>query len=343
MVLVKAETTRRQARQRRAERRLGLAPGETPAAGLRRMAIAQAEFAAESLTAADSAGTGKAVHEARKAIKRARAIVRLLEGELGQETSAREQSRLRAAAAGLAGARDAEVMLATLDDLSRRHRKKLAKRKGVARLCRRLASDRKTAERVLFEPANRLRVASELRAFAAGACAWQLGERSGIDPIEAGLRKVYASGRKRMAKASGKRGGRMRTMHQWRKRVKDLRYAAEALQRHAPSGAGGRGRKHARSVRAAKESKWLAGLAANADELGEMLGEEHDLAVLGQWISDHGASAGAGRSTRRRLHKLIRRRRAKLRRRALKRGRSLYKLGPKKFIARVARADARLS
>ena len=305
------------------------------------MAVAQAEIAAERLVGADSAGAGKAVHDARKAIKRTRTIVRLLEADLGHERSAREQTSLRAAAASLAGARDAEVLLETLDDLTKRHRKKLGKRKSVARLRRRLAADRRAAERSLLEPANRLRVATELQAFAARASAWQLDERPGIDPIEAGLRRVYASGRERMAKASGKRGGRMHTMHRWRKRVKDLRYAAEALQRHAPSSASRR--KRARSARESKERKWLADLARGADELGELLGEEHDLAVLGEWISDHGASAGAGRSTRRKLHKLIRRRRAKLRRRALRTGKSLYESKPRRFIARVARADARLS
>ncbi|HEX4435281.1 MAG TPA: CHAD domain-containing protein [Solirubrobacteraceae bacterium] len=343
MVLVRAETGRRQARRRRSERRLGLTSGETPVEGLRRMAVAQAEIAAESLSATDSTGSEKAVHEARKSIKRARAIVRLLEGELGHETSEREQSRLRTAAAGLADARDAEVMLATLEDLTKRHRKKLGKRKGVARLHRHLAADRKVAERDLAEPANRLRVASELRAFSAGADAWQLGDRPAIDPIAGALQSLYSSGRKRMAKAGGKQGGRMHTMHRWRKRVKDLRYAAEALQRHDSSSTGREDRKRARSARAAKERRWLADLATSADELGELLGEEHDLAVLGQWISDHGASAGAGSATRRRLHKLIRRRRAKLRRRALRRGRVLYKRKPRKFMARVARAYARLS
>jgi CHAD domain-containing protein len=342
MVLVRAEATRRQARRRRPERRLGRAPGETLPEGLRRMAVTQAEIAAADLTTADSAGAGKAVHEARKSIKRARAIVRLLEGELGHKRSAREQSRLRAAAAGLAGARDAEVMLATLEGLTRRHRKKLGRRKGVARLRGHLTAERQAAKRVLLEPANRLRVASELRAFAGRARAWQLDDRPGIDPIEAGLRNVYASGRRRMTKAAGKRGTRMRTMHRWRKRVKDLRYAAEALQRSAhPSG--GRGGKRGRSTRMSEESGWLADLATGADELGELLGEEHDLAVLGQWLSDHGASAGAGRSTRRGLHKLIRRRRRKLRRRALRRGRALYERKPRRFIARVARAYARLS
>jgi CHAD domain-containing protein len=338
MVIVRAETHRRQARRRRSERRLGLAPGETLPEGLRRMAVAQAESAAAELTAADSTSAAKAVHEARKSIKRLRTIVRLLEGELGPETSARTQSTLRAAAAGLAGARDAEVMLTTLDDLIGRHPKKLGKRKGIARLRRRLAAERQAAERALLEPANRLRVASELTAFAARACDWRLADRSGIAPIETGLRSVYASGRRRMAKAAGKRGGRMRTMHAWRKRVKDLRYAAEALQRPAP--ASGRGRKRTRSR---AESAWLRDLAKGADELGELLGEEHDLAVLGQWISDHGASAGAGRPSRRRLHKLIRRRRAKLRRRALRRGRALYQRKPRRFLARVARAYSRLS
>jgi CHAD domain-containing protein len=304
------------------------------------MAVTQTEIAVENLTTAEDASAAKAVHEARKSVKRTRAIVRLLEGELGHETYAREQASLRAAAAGLAGARDAEVLSETLDALVGRHRKKLGRRKGVARLRRRLAAERDGAERALLEPANRLRVASELQGFAARAGAWRLESRSGIDPVEAELKNVYAEGRRRMAKATGKRGGRMATMHRWRKRVKDLRYSAEALQRRDPARAG---RKRTRSARATKAGRWLANLAHDADELGELLGEEHDLAVLGQWISEHCASAGAGRSTQRKLHKLIRRRRAKLRRRALRRGKALYKRGPRKFIVRVARAHSELS
>jgi hypothetical protein len=86
------------------------------------------------------------------------------------------------------------------------------------------------------------------------------------------------------------------------------------------------------------QAKWLRRLGKRADRLGEMLGEEHDLAVLGAWISAHGAAAGAGRASRRRLLKLIARRRRKLRRRALREGRELYRRKPQPFLRRVDKA-----
>ena len=79
-------------------------------------------------------------------------------------------------------------------------------------------------------------------------------------------------------------------------------------------------------------------LAGRSDELGELLGEEHDLAVFGAWLSEHGKAAGAGRATRRRLRGQIVRRRRKLRRRALRKSRRLYARKPRAFLRRVARA-----
>jgi hypothetical protein len=123
-------------------------------------------------------------------------------------------------------------------------------------------------------------------------------------------------------------------MHQWRKRVKDLRYSAEILGRPELPRHGSRSRK----ARARAEARWLCRLAARADELGELLGEEHDLAVFGEWLSSEGKGTGLRRGTRRRLEKLIAARRAELRRRALRDGKRLYRRSPKAFIARVRRA-----
>jgi CHAD domain-containing protein len=340
VVLARAEGQRRQARRRRAELGLGLSRAETLPAGLRRMALAQADLAIEHLQAPGDGDGGRAVHEVRKAIKRLRTIVRLLEGQLGPVGSAREHATLRAAAAGLAEARDAEVMLNTLEGLLKRHPKKLGG-KGVRRLRRHLAAERDRARRRALEPANRLRVEEELRTFRVRAAHWELHGVSGARAVDPGLRLLYAQGRRRMVRAAGRRGTRMQTMHDWRKRVKDLRYAVEALERSTPEGGLLHPGKRRRTDRARAEARWLHGVADRADKLGELLGEEHDLAVLGQWVAEHGARAGAGRATRRRLRELIRRRRAELRRRALRKGRKLYSRKPRKFLSRVGRAYAR--
>jgi CHAD domain-containing protein len=323
---------------RRPRRRLGLEADERLPEGLRRMAIEQADVALAQIAGAEGGGARKAVHETRKAIKRLRTIVRLLEGELGAEACAREQATLRAVAEHLAGARDAEVMLDTLDALLARQPRKLGGRPGVARLRRNLVAERDAAELRMLAPRNRMLVADELRLFRARALAWELAPRPGIGAIEEGLFRVYRQGRRRKRRAGSSRGGRMHTMHQWRKRVKDLRYAAEALRRAEPAPALLSRLPGKRRKRISSEARWMRRLAKRADELAELLGEEHDLAVFGAWLTDHGKAAGASRATRRRLHKQIVRRRRKLRRSALRDGRRLYARKPRAFLRRVARA-----
>jgi CHAD domain-containing protein len=332
-----AEQRRTGGRRRRKPGSLGLAHDEALAGGLRRMALEQADVVIGALASADHDDARSAVHEARKAIKRLRTIVRLLEGELGRRGCSREQDALRAAASLLAGARDAEVKLSTLEGLVSRHPGKPAGKAGVAGLRLQLARERDDAERRVLAPGNRLRVSDELRLFRGRAASWQLLERPGTGVLEEGLHRVYRQGRKRFRRAGAKQGARMHTMHQWRKRVKDLRYGAEVLQREA-SGARPRRKGSRAAAEARAEAKWLRRLGKQADALGETLGEEHDLAVLGEWIAAHGARAGAGRATRRRLLKLIARRRRKLRRIALRAGRQLYGRKPGRFVRRAGKA-----
>ena len=60
-----------------------------------------------------------------------------------------------------------------------------------------------------------------------------------------------------------------------------------------------------RRKQANAEARWIARVAGRADELGELLGEEHDLAVLRGLAAEQGRAAGVGRGTRRALRKLI--------------------------------------
>ena len=119
-------------------------------------------------------------------------------------------------------------------------------------------------------------------------------------------------------------------MHLWRKRVKDLRYIAEMLDRRGEPVAG-----NGKPDRA--EAAQLRKVASRADALGELLGEDHDLAVLAQWIRTNGKRrrSRVGRKTRRTMLRLIARRQRELRRQALRDGERLYRARPKKFLRRV--------
>jgi CHAD domain-containing protein len=301
--------------------RFALLEGEPLAVGLRRAALEQADLAIAMLAVNGASPDEHAIHETRKAIKRLRAVVRLLRDALGEEAFARENAGLQAVAASLSGARDATVMLNTLDALLERH-PRARRRRGVGKLRRRLATHRRGARASAGDPGTRANAAVELRAFRMRAAGWELHERKRMRLVEPGLQRIYAQGRRRGAKLRRRKRRSDAALHDWRKRVKDLRYASEVLQRASVG----------------VKAKRLCRTAARADELGELLGEDHDLALLAVLIGGKRSGAKLPRATRKRLLKLIARRRRALQRRAMRLGERLYKQPPKRF-ARAARAD----
>jgi CHAD domain-containing protein len=362
VALARTERERRTSCKRPArDGRFGLLHDEPLGAGLRRIALGQLDIAIEMLEGTDGRLTPeRRVHEARKALKRLRTLLRLLQDELGEATYEREHELLRRAGTRLAKARDAEVLPATLDGLVARRPKQLGARRGVQRLRARLQLERDgAAAPALADSANHAGVLGDLRAMRVRVSTWEFSDPRVIEAIEQALRRLYAKGRQRMrraTRASGDRAGG-RKLHEWRKRVKDLRYAAEILERADAGKQGKRGRAGAGKARgkAAKRGKQAQARAAaafvhelgeRADELGELLGEEHDLAVLAERVRAEAKSSrvqGApGRGSRKALLKAIARRRKRLRKRALRDGKRLYARKPKRFVRRV-RAAASLA
>ena len=293
------------------------------------MALGQLDLAIELLGGESAGGRAdgqaaldqKAVHDTRKALKRLRALVRLLRAELGERQYKREHAILRDAARRLAGARDAEVMVGTLDALLERHPRKLGRRRQLLELRKRLVAERAAAERAtLGDRATRGEVLRELSGLRERARQWDLPERPGIALVERDLRRIYRDGRERKRLlARGKGSGAHARAHAWRKRVKDLRYAAEILGQRP--------------------------LARRADKLAELLGEEHDLVVLAGLLPPPGRAPFKGRRGKRARKALlarIARRRRRLRKRALREGERLYGRAPKKFARRVRRTSQKL-
>src|SRR3954469_8087665 len=69
-----------------------------------------------------------AVHQARKNVKKSRALLRLVRAELGDKTYRRENRRLRDAARTVAHVRDADVMVETAEALRERYSGRLPAR-----------------------------------------------------------------------------------------------------------------------------------------------------------------------------------------------------------------------
>ena len=151
---------------------------------------------------------------------------------------------------------------------------------------------------------------------------WELRDRPALRLVAPGLERIYRPGRRGLldrAVEGRRRGPGRRALHIWRKHVKDLRYALEAIEVEGRPG------------------RRVAKLARRADALGELLGEEHDLMVLAERAGSY-EPLRRHRRARKQLLGAIARRRARLRKRALREGERLYERKPKRFAARVRAA-----
>jgi CHAD domain-containing protein len=252
------------------------------------------------------------VHEARKTIKRMRAMARLLRRETGEHEFEQANASLREAGKRLAGARDAEVRIATLRDLRARHPQELNS-EPIAMLLARLEQDRTRSQ----APDPNLAVLADIAEMRRDLLRWNLLEHD-HEALSVGLQAIYRDGRRRYKRVKRSRARDPERMHDWRKRVKSLYYALDML--------GG------------KQASATAKLTRRADQLGDVLGEEHDLWMFASFIEDE---PRLDRHTRERLLALIERRRNRLRKRALELGSFLYARKPGRFATRAGKALSR--
>jgi CHAD domain-containing protein len=278
---------------------------------------------------AQAANPAELVHEARKAIKRMRALARLLRDELGEREFARVNDSLRGAGRRLAGSRDADVRLATLRELIERHPHALApsrrlsngngtRREGIRLLEEELQRERLNNSR----PSGIDEVLLDIAAMRDQLARWSLVEID-FDTLAPGFHRIYREGRHRYtrwAREHGRDEQDVQDVHDWRKRVKSLYYALDML--------------------GAKKAKGARRATRRADRLGEVLGSEHDLWMLCSYVEEHPEAFGADATAKDELLKRIEQRRRRLRKRALSLGARLYKRKPGRFTRRIGRALA---
>lgn len=223
---------------------------------LRRLARHFTRRAARALTSPEP--SDMAVHAARKDLKRARTVLRLLRPVLGERVYRRENVILRDAAHTLNAARDAKMLIETLQAL-RRSSAALRGAPGVAELLGTLQAEQADVQRRLENhPASLARTQHALRQVGDRAAATWPACRHGWSVLGPGLKRIYGGARR--TRPSTRRSPSDASLHEWRKQVKYVRYALEML----------------KPVRPRK----LARLAREAERLTDDLGQAHDLAVL---------------------------------------------------------------
>jgi len=285
---------------------------EPLAAGMRRVAGEQLEDAVHQLETAFADEPVTAVHEARKDLKKTRALLRLVPGKAAK----RERATLGEAGRALSGARDADVLRVTVDKLAERYTGQLpAPAFATVRDAIAVQSGEAAAP-----PAGE--VAHTLHGAAEHVAAWPVDALAWSAVCDAAV-KTYARGRTAFAALDPEPDPEQ--LHEWRKRVKELWYHQRLLEAAWPGVVGAQ--------------------ADAADALAEALGDHHDLAVLAVRLRSAADALGATTASGD-VAALAERRQAELEAEARGLGVRLYAESPKAFRRRLgawlraARAEA---
>jgi CHAD domain-containing protein len=229
--------------------------------GVARVGLEQVEVAEAKLASKDDISAS--IHDARRCLKRVRALLRLIEPGLSENLYRREAERLAGIGKLLAGARDLDVMRQTLSKVEGRL---TAMPSGAnERLSKLVAHSHNLSRRASSEGRQQalLRLGQSKKFFIAKTTA-----QIELPHLIEGLGLTYRKARKAFRQAY--REPSDETFHAWRKRVQ-LHWRHMALL--------SRGWPEALSAR-----------ATEAKELSRLLGEDHDHSVLLALARERGAS-----------------------------------------------------
>ena len=279
-----------------------------PPDALRAAAREQIDDAVRRLRDDRADDPAKAVHEARKDLKKARSLLRLARPGLPRAVYRRENGVLRDTGRSLSGARDADVLVETVAGLGERYTGQLPEAQFDA-LRAGLAAAAAEAREHEGDAAAEDAVAT-LDAVAVRIGDWPL-DRCDHDTLVHGATRAYKRGRAALAAAEATPS--VERLHGLRKRVKDLWYHGRLLEEAWP-----------RVVKAQSRA---------AHDLADLLGDDHDLAVLAERV-ERGVATDAPIDDEAVLG-LIARRRAELQAEAMPIARRLYAEPQKAFRGRL--------
>jgi CHAD domain-containing protein len=280
-----------------AERAYRLKAGEPLPEGTVRIAHGRIDDAIAELRGETDSSAEEAVHEARKDLKKLRALLRMMRGELGEDTFRRENACFRDAGRELAGVRDDDVMLATLRALDLPAGTEWELRKAV-QVHRAAGADdgRRTAA---------ASVVAALREARGRVENWPL-EHDSFDALHGGLERTYRRGRRNFRAARTE--PTVEALHEWRKRVKEFWYQHTLLR-----------------------SLWppvMQAVGDEAHELANQLGDDHDLAMLAGWMREHTDAEPE-------FFEAVERRRSELEVEAMRLGKRLYADKTSAYVRRM--------
>ncbi|MDB6087830.1 MAG: hypothetical protein JWN85_614 [Gammaproteobacteria bacterium] len=250
-----------------------------------------------------------AVHGARKQLKRSRGLLRVVKDDLGRRRFARTNRRLRDASRPLSELRDVKVLIDTLDGLRNANGTTSDAFRPVRKALE--ARRQQVRQRILKDRPMRRDVVKKLRKASRSVAHWSPAHR-GWKAIGKGLSRAHRKGRTALDAAV--RDNSDAALHEARKRAKDLLYATEFI------------------VRAQPDS--IQPIINDAHRLTDLLGDDHDLAVL-QGVIDHEPGLRLSAGHRNQIKRRVARRRKDLQQHARALGRKLYAQSDAEFLTRI--------
>lgn len=283
-------------------------PGRSLTTEIRRIADKQLRLAIRQLRTIGNPRADEIVHEARRHVKKVRALVRLMRPALGDAYDGSNR-RLRVAGRLLAPVADGEAVVDTLNRVAKAypavpHRTVATVRSALldreARIDRKARLDRVLPRAAAVLQSERQRIAG-----------WPLGAR-GCDAVAPGLKRSVRRFRRAAARAAAEPTAEH--YHVWRRRTKDLWLQVRLLEGRC--------------------ANKLRGDERRLDALDGCLGEHHNVVLLERILMSE--PVVSRRETARCLHTL-RRYQVDLRRRAARLGGALTDETPRQFVRRVKR------
>ncbi|HYH60875.1 MAG TPA: CHAD domain-containing protein, partial [Solirubrobacterales bacterium] len=227
-------------------------------------------------------------------------------GSLTRDAFRNGNDRLRDAAHELAAMRESDAMAGALVKL-------IEDTEGMSDTCAEAArgwSERLGPSQSLAYTGSAERAAAIIDGFKEDARLWALGYGA-WEIIEPGIRRTYRNGRKGLERAEADPSDE--TLHEWRKRVKDMWYSLRLLQKMWPP--------------------VLEVVAEEAHRVSELLGDHHDLGELATEIENNNAALTSAVSAE--LMRHARAKQARLYDAAIVKGRRLYAERPRRYSERL--------
>jgi CHAD domain-containing protein len=282
------------------ERRFALKRREAPREGVARIALGQLDLIDAQLDGDGHASSPERVHEARKALKRLRALLRLSRPFLPGKVYQRENDTFRDTGRQLSGARDARVLIDTLDRLAPPELPTFVR---LREQLERQAEQTTSPAPALLDTINEARVR---------VATYPLPNDGRAEQLLPGLERIYRRGRRALRRA--RRHSDAEHRHELRKRAKDLWHGTQLLR-----DLGG---------------KRMRKLRRRAHDLSDLLGDDHDLTELRARAVSQPALFSPGELDT--LLALIDRRQEELQATAMRCAAKVYRRTPKKQMKRLS-------